>query len=313
MFTNKPSKKRILFIGLPDMAYICLEGVLNAGFEVVGVMGPKRNHETYTNFKKFALSKGMNFIDWTDLKEPQFLDYIKSLNIDVAVVSSFNCKIPKEFLNIPKFGFINIHPSLLPNYRGGNPYTNVIMNGEKETGVTIHFMDEDFDTGDIITQKTVEISPIETMGTLFNRLNLLGMQLLVEVLTELEKTDKLPRYKQPSGEFISGKSIKDKDLFIDYRKSAVEIDRFIRALNPFLIASTTFRGNMIKIFMAQVVEESSARFPIGSIARIEADKFYIATGNGYICPTAIQFGSFFIGNAQDFIRILAPKVGEVFK
>ena len=99
MFTNKPSKKRILFIGLPDMAYICLEGVLNAGFEVVGVMGPKRNHETYTNFKKFALSKGMNFIDWTDLKEPQFLDYIKSLNIDVAVVSSFNCKIPKEFLN----------------------------------------------------------------------------------------------------------------------------------------------------------------------------------------------------------------------
>ena len=313
MFTNHTTKKRILFVGLPDMAYICLEGVLNAGFNVVGVMGPKRNHETYTNFKQFALSKGMNFIDWTDLKSPQFLDYIKSLNVDVAVVASFNYKIPKELLEIPKFGFVNVHPSLLPKYRGGNPYTNVIMNGEKETGVTIHFMDEGFDTGDIITQKSVEISPIETMGTLFNRLNLLGMQLLVGTLAELEKKDSLPRYKQPDGEFISGKSVKDKDLFINYRQSAVDIERFIRALNPFLIASTTFRGNMIKIFMAQAVKGNSARFPIGSIAKIEDDKFYIATANGFICPTALQFGSFFVGNAQDFMRILAPKIGEVFK
>lgn len=313
LINQQSSKKRILFVGLPDMAYICLEGVLNAGFNVVGVMGPKRNHETYANFKQFSISKGLNFIDWTDLKAPEFLDYIKSLNVDVAVVSSFNCKIPKELLDIPKFGFINIHPSLLPNYRGGNPYSNVIMNGEKFTGVTIHFMDEGFDTGDIITQKTVEISPIETMGTLFNRLNLLGMQLLVGVLSELEKNDELPRYKQPSGDFIEGKSIKEKDLFIDYRKSAVEIERFIRALNPFLIASTTFRGNMIKIFMAQAIEENSARFPIGSIAKIEKDKFYIATAKGFISPTALQFGSFFVGNAQDFIRILAPKIGEVFK
>ena len=304
--------KKILFVGIPDMAYVCLDGLLAAGVNIVGVLGPKKSHNTYESFKQFALSRKMNFIEWDNLKDEKFLDYLKSLNLDAAVVASFNYKIPKVLLDIPKIGFINIHPSLLPKYRGGNPYSTVIMNGEKETGVTLHFMDEGFDTGDIITQKKVAISPLETMGTLFNRLNLLGMQMLVSVLNDFEKNDKLPRYKQPEGNFVVGQSIKDEDLFIDYSKSAEEIDRFIRGLNPFLIASTLFRGNMIKIFMANKIDKDSSKYKPGTITRVESDKFYIATGKGFICPSAIQFGSFFVGNAQDFIKILAPKVGEVF-
>lgn len=304
--------KRILFVGIPDMAYICLDGLLTAGINIVGVMGPKKTHNTYDNFKDFAKSRGMNFIEWDNLKDPKLLDYLKSLNIDAAVVASFNYKIPKVLLDIPKAGFINIHPSLLPKYRGGNPYSTVIINGEQETGVTLHFMDEGFDTGDIITQKKVNIAPFETMGTLFNRLNLLGMQMLVSVLTDFEKGE-LPRYKQPEGEFVTGQSLKDADLYINYNKSAIEIDRFIRGLNPFLIASTTFRGNMIKIFMANYIDKDSSKYEPGAISKVETDRFYIATGKGFICPTAIQFGSFFVGNAQDFIKILAPKVGEVFK
>ena len=294
------------------MAYICLDGLLTAGINIVGVMGPKKTHNTYDNFKDFAKSRGMNFIEWDNLKDPKLLDYLKSLNIDAAVVASFNYKIPKVLLDIPKAGFINIHPSLLPKYRGGNPYSTVIINGEQETGVTLHFMDEGFDTGDIITQKKVNIAPFETMGTLFNRLNLLGMQMLVSVLTDFEKGE-LPRYKQPEGEFVTGQSLKDADLYINYNKSAIEIDRFIRGLNPFLIASTTFRGNMIKIFMANYIDKDSSKYEPGTISKVETDRFYIATGKGFICPTAIQFGSFFVGNAQDFIKILAPKVGEVFK
>ncbi len=294
------------------MAYICLDGLLTAGINIVGVMGPKKTHNTYDNFKDFAKSRGMNFIEWDNLKDPKLLDYLKSLNIDAAVVASFNYKIPKVLLDIPKAGFINIHPSLLPKYRGGNPYSTVIINGEQETGVTLHFMDEGFDTGDIITQKKVNIAPFETMGTLFNRLNLLGMQMLVSVLTDFEKGE-LPRYKQPEGEFVTGQSLKDADLYINYNKSAIEIDRFIRGLNPFLIASTTFRGNMIKIFMANYIDKDSSKYEPGAISKVETDRFYIATGKGFICPTAIQFGSFFVGNAQDFIKILAPKVGEVFR
>lgn len=304
-------KKRILFVGIPDMAYVCLDGLLAAGINIVGVMGPKKSHNTYKYFKQFALARGMNFIEWDNLKDENFLQTIKDLNVDAAVVASFNYKIPKELLDIPKIGFLNIHPSLLPKYRGGNPYSTVIINGEKETGVTIHFMDEGFDTGDIVMQRKVAIAPRETMGTLFNRLNLLGMQMLVSVLTEFEKGD-LPRIKQPEGTFIEGKSLNDEDLYIDYTKPAEEIDRFIRALNPFLIASTSFRGNMIKIFMANYVDKNSSKYKPGTISRVDSDNFYIATGKGFICPTALQFGSFFVGNAQDFIKILAPKVGEVF-
>lgn len=294
------------------MAYVCLDGLLAAGVNIVGVMGPKKSHNTYAQFKNFVLSRNMNFIEWESLKAPEFLEYLKSLNLDAAVVASFNYKIPKELLDIPKAGFINIHPSLLPKYRGGNPYSSVIINGEPETGVSIHFMDEGFDTGDLITQKKVQIAPFETMGTLFNRLNLLGMQMLVGVLGDLEKGD-LPRYKQPEGEFIAGASIKEEDLFIDYTKTSIEIDRFIRGLNPFLIASTMFRGNMIKVFMSQIATGDSSKYKPGSIAAVEPDRLYIATGDGFICPTALQFGSYFVGNAQDFIRILAPKVGEEFK
>lgn len=293
------------------MAYICLDGLLAGGVNIVGVMGAKKTHATYQNFKNFVKQRNLNYIEWDDLKSPEFLEYIKSLNIDVAVVASFNYKIPTELMNVTKDGFINVHPSLLPKYRGGNPYSSVIIDGETKTGVTIHFMDDGFDTGDIITQRKVEISPCETMGTLFNRLNLLGMQLLLEVLAVYEKKE-LPRYKQPKGEFVLGKSIKDADLFIDYRKSAVEIERFIRALNPFLNASTSFRGNILKIFSAQYEDGNSARFPVGSIAKIENDKIYIATMKGFLCPTVIQFGSFFVGNSKDFIKILAPKIGEVF-
>lgn len=305
--------KRILFIGIPDMAYICLDGLLNEGVNIVGVMGPKKTHNTYNSFRNFVLARGLNFIEWDNLKDEKLAEYLKTLNLDAAVVASFNYKIPKMLLDIPKIGFINIHPSLLPKYRGGNPYSTVIINGETETGVTLHFMDENFDTGDIIVQKIVPISPIETMGTLFNRLNMLGMQMLADVLKEFETKDELPRQKQPEGEFVSGESIKDEDLYIDYTKSAVEIDRFIRGLNPFLIASTTFRGNMIKIFMSEYIDKNSSKYKPGTITRVDSDRFYIATGKGFICPKAVQFGSFFVGNAQDFIRILNPQVGEVFK
>lgn len=293
------------------MAYVCLDGLLAAGVNIVGVMGAKPTHNTYNNFKTFALSRKMNYIEWSDLKDKNFLDYIKSLNADIAVVCSFNYKIPVELLNSVKDGFLNVHPSLLPKYRGGNPYSTVIINNEKETGVTIHFMDEGFDTGDIVAQKKVPISDIETMGTLFNRLNMLGMQMLVSVLEQYEH-GALVRYKQPDGEFISGQSLKDEDLFIDYTKSAVEIERFIRALNPFLIASTHFRTNMMKVFMVKVYGGNSKKYKPGTVAKVDKDKFLIATGNGFICPTTVQFGSFFVGNTQDFLRIIAPKEGEVF-
>lgn len=292
------------------MAYICLDGLNQFNVNIVGVIGAKKEHSSYENFKQFVLQRNLNFIEYDDLEAPDFIEKIRALNADAAVVCSFNYKIPKILLDSTKDGFINVHPSLLPSYRGSNPYSTVIMNGEKQTGVTLHFMDENFDTGDIIAQQALEISPIETMGTLFNRLNLLGFNMLIEVL-KLYENNVLPRKNQPLGEFKKGK-LKGKDLFfVDFSKTAVEIERFIRSLNPFLFAVTGFRKNLVKIFSAEIINKKSDA-AAGTIVEIDKDKFYIATGNGLISPTAMQFGSFFTGSAKDFINILNPQKGERF-
>ena len=313
MFNRTLFKKRILFVGIPDMAYIGLDGLLMAGVNIVGVMGPKKDHNMFQDFKNFVISRGLNYIDYDELDEPQLIEKIRNLDVDVAVVCSFNYKIPKILIESTRDGFINTHPSLLPKYRGGNPYSRVILNGETETGVTIHFMDESFDTGDIIAQKSYHIHSKATMGTLFNELNVIGIELLLQVL-QMYEVEPLPRLAQPRGDFISGNGLSDTDLFINYHRSAEEIERFIRALNPFILASTTFRGNMMKIMKAEVASDAFCiPHPAGTVAKIEDDKFFIATSKGLIVPTVMQFGSFFIGDSKDFIRIVNPKIGEEFK
>ena len=295
------------------MAYIGLDGLLMAGVNIVGVLGPKKEHSMFNDFKNFVHTRRLNYIDYDELDDPQLIETIKNLDIDAAVVCSFNYKIPKVLIESTKDGFINVHPSMLPKYRGGNPYSRVIMNGETETGVTVHFMDESFDTGDIIAQKAYHIHSKATMGTLFNELNVLGIELLLQVLQTYE-TQELPRIPQPKGDFISGKGLDERDIFINYNKSAEEIERFIRALNPFILASTTFRGNLMKIMKAEVASDAFCiPHPAGTVAKIEGDKFFIATSKGLIVPTVLQFGSFFLGDSKDFIRIVNPKIGEEFK
>ena len=313
MFNRTPFKKRILFVGIPDMAYVGLDGLLMAGVNIVGVLGPKKDHNMYYDFKNFVHSRRLNYIEYDELDEPQLIEKVRKLEIDAAVVCSFNYKIPKILLESTKDGFINVHASMLPKYRGGNPYSRVIMNGETETGVTIHFMDEGFDSGDIIAQKPYHIHSKATMGTLFNELNVLGIELLLQVLQAYE-VQELPRIKQPSGNFISGRGLSEKELFINYSKTAEEIERFIRSLNPFILASTSFRGNMMKIMKAEVASDAfCVPHPAGTVAKIEDDKFFIATSKGLIAPTVMQFGSFFMGDSKDFIRIVNPKIGEEFK
>ena len=295
------------------MAYIGLDGLLMSGVNIVGVLGPKKNHNMYLDFKNFVYSRRLNYIEYDELDEPQLIRKIKELDVDAAVVCSFNYKIPKVLLGAVRDGFINVHPSLLPKYRGGNPYSRVIINGETETGVTIHFMDESFDTGDIIAQKPYHIPSKATMGTIFNELNVIGIELLLQVLQAYEHQP-LPRIKQPAGNFVAGNGLSEQELFINYNKSAEEIERFIRALNPFLLASTSFRGNMMKIMKAEMASDAFCiPHPAGTVAKIEDDKFFIATSKGLIAPTVMQFGSFFMGDSKDFIRIVNPKIGEEFK
>lgn len=309
-------QKRVLFIGIPDMAYVCLDGLTISEVNIIGVLGPKKDHPTYSDFKQFVQIKNLNYIEYDELDDEIFIEKIRDLNADIAVVCSFNYKVPKVLLDSVKGGFINVHPSLLPKYRGSNPYSSVIINNERETGVTLHFMDEGFDTGDIIFQNSLPLSPSETMGTLFNRTNILAFHMIMEALKTYEEGE-LPRHKQPEGVFETGVKFKDEDLFIDYKKPAREIESFIRSLNPFILAKTKFRGTYVKIFTADSIDDASGidlteKHPLGTIVKIENEKFYISTGKGLIVPTSMQFGSFFSGTSKEFIKILNPKIGEQF-
>lgn len=306
-------KKRVLFIGVPDMAYVGLEKLLDANVNIVGVVGPLKTHNTYNAFKNFVLSKHLNFIEYDKLNDSDLLEKLDSLNIDIAVVCSFNNKIPKIFMDKIKDGIVNVHPSLLPKYRGGNPYSWVIINGEKETGVTLHFMSENFDDGDIISQTTCELLPDETMGTLFNRTNEIGANMLLKALVTYENQGFLPRRTQPEGDFISAPNIKDNQTFLNYNYTAIQLERLIRGLNPYLSAMTAFNGEVLRIHKARVENiENESEFENGQICKVDSKNVYIKTKQGCLVPEVIQYSGFIIGDCSDFIKIAQPKIGDKF-
>ncbi len=311
---RKSFKKKILFVGMPDMALVCLAKLIAEHVNIVACVPPPKNDNTYELFCNFTNKLGLKIISYDkSFQDENFVKEIKSLAPDLGIVCSYCKLLPKEFLEIPKDGFINVHPSLLPKYRGGNPYSHVIINGEKETGVTLHFMDEHFDTGDIITQQKVEIFDTDTMGTVFNRLNFLSADMLLRFLIKYENNEEIHRTPQPQGDFIKAPSIKStsEDVLINWNKSAIEIDRFIRALNPFINAGTRYRQNYLKIHTAYV-ENRDSGFSPGTIVSTDGN-LGVATKKGIIHITVLQAGSYFIGQASEFIKLSNCKIGEILE
>lgn len=311
---QKKFEKKVLLVGMPDMALICMTKLVAEHVNIIATVPPPKDNNTYKLFCDYAKNLGLPVISYDkSLNDAGFLKAIDLLNPDIAVVCSYGKLFPKEFLNITKDGFINVHPSLLPKYRGGNPYSHVILNGEKETGVTLHYMDEHFDTGDIIVQKKVKVFDTDTMGTVFNRLNFLGADMLFDVLCKYENGEKLPREKQIEGDFVKAPIIKadTSDVLINWNQTAIQVDRFIRALNPFINAVTTYRGNFLKIHTAEVEDRDSGA-KSGTIVSTDND-LAIACRKGIIHIKVMQAGSYFIGSSADFIRLSHCKIGEVLE
>lgn len=305
-------QKRILMVGMPDMALICLTKLVAEGINIVACVPPHKSHNTYKLFTDYVKKLEIPIIDYENtLKDEDFLKKLKDLEIDLAIVCSYDRLFPKEFIEVAKDGFVNVHPSLLPEYRGANTYSHVIINDEKETGVTLHFMDSNYDTGDIIYQQKVQVFDNDTMGTIFNRLTFLGADMLYEMLLKYETGVPLPRRKQPVGNFKKAPAIRENtgDAFINWSKSAKEIERFIRALNPYIGALTVYRGNMLKIH-SSYVEDYDSGFEPGTIISTDGD-LAVAAKRGTIHITILQAGSYFIGQAADFIRLSHCKAGEM--
>lgn len=253
---------RIVFMGTPDFAKESLEAVYNAGYDILTVVtNPDRPQGRGMKLKpspvkEFAVEKELNVMQPERVrKNEEFISEIKKLNPDVICVVAYGKILPKEILEIPKFGCVNVHGSLLPKYRGAAPIQWAILNGDKETGITTMYMDEGMDTGDMILKEKVEISEDETTGELWDRLSKVGGKLLVKTLKEIENGT-APRIEQGEG-FTLAPMLDKKMAKIDWEnKTAREIKNLVRGLNPIMGAYTFLNGKKIKFWKVDVANSN---------------------------------------------------------
>lgn len=282
----------IVYMGTPDIAAVVLEKLIHSQHKILAVVTqpdkPKGrgNLVQLTPVKELALKHNIPVYQPNKVKEEGFQGILENLNPDVIVVAAFGQLVPKAVLDLPKFGCINVHASLLPKYRGAAPIQWSIIDGEEKTGITIMHMDVGIDTGDMIMKAEVPIEPKETGGSLHDKLALCGGNLLLEALEKIEQGT-ATREKQKDEESNYAKKL-DKTLgLIDFNRSAVEIERLIRGLNPWPSAYTLLDGKTLKIWSADVVEGETTGKP-GEIISITKDSILLKTGNGTLALNELQ-------------------------
>lgn len=245
---------KIVFMGTPDFARDSLSAIYDAGHEIPAVVTvpdkPKGRGMKLIpcEVKEYAVEKNIKVYQPEKLREnKEIVDILKNINPDVICVVAYGKIIPKEILEIPKYGCVNVHPSLLPQYRGSAPIQWAILNGDKETGVTTMYLDEGMDSGDIILQTKTLIDKDETSGELWDRLSKIGAELLVETLEKIENKT-APRIKQPK-EFTLAPMLEKSQAKIDWEsKTAQEIKNLVRGLNPIMGAYALLNEKKIKFW-----------------------------------------------------------------
>ena len=306
-------KLKIIFVGMPDMALVCLSNLLDKGFDIASVVPPKKNHATYIAFINYCKSKNLDIIDFDKTpNEENVIEKIKELKADLGVVCSYNLKLSPDFLSSTRLGYINCHPSLLPDYRGAMPYFHIIKNDEKISGITLHFMDKDFDTGDIIYQETFDVLPWESMGTLFNRTNYMLSDALIKVLFDYEQGIDFKRTPQPKGRVYKDAPKIDGNFKIRWNRKPEEISCLIRACNPFFNALTTYRKTQAKILKAHPVSLAH-NLKYGQIAKCNESNLIIACQDGCLAIDEIQLNTWGIFNPMEFYYTFTPREDEFFE
>ncbi len=286
---------RIVFMGTPDFAVKSLESILNAGYKVVGVItAPDRpagrgRKLQESAVKRFAVSHNLKVLQPANLKSEEFKNELKELNPNVQVVVAFRM-LPESVWSLPEYGTFNLHASLLPQYRGAAPINWAIINGEKKTGVSTFFLDEKIDTGKIILQKSVKINKNEIVGTLHDRLMLLGADLVVKTLTLISKEKADPTPQPENVKLEAAPKLTPDNTKIDWNTGVENIYNLIRGLNPYP-AAWCFLENAseelrVKIFDVEPVYQEH-HLPNGTIS-IQDNKLKVATVNGFILINEIQ-------------------------
>ena len=303
---------KIIFMGTPDFAAASLEALIDSRHEIQAVVTqpdkPKgrKGELTPSPVKVIAKREGIKVYQPLKVRDEEFVKTLRAYNPDVMVVVAFGQIIPLSILQMPKYGCVNIHGSLLPKYRGAAPIQWAVLDGEKETGITTILMDEGIDTGDILLKKTIKIDADETSGSLFDKLMALGAKTILETLDELEKGNLTPT-KQGESPTAYAKMLTKAMGLIDFTRPAKELDCFVRGMDPWPSAYTLLSGKTLKLWKVRAVEGGGKA---GSVIEIGKESFTIACGEGAIEVIEVQLEGKKRMSAGDFLKGSTLNIGQ---
>ena len=297
---------RIVYMGTPEIAATILERLLEEPYEVVLVVTqpdrPKGRGNTLTcsPVKELAVSRGIPVFTPEKLRLPENVEVVREAEPDMIVVAAFGQILPKSVLDIPRYGCINVHASLLPKYRGAAPIQWSILDGESETGITIMYMNEGLDTGDILLQKVVPIDAEETGGSLHDKLAETGAEALVEAIPGIIDGTLEP---VPQGEMTTpyAKQLTKEMGRLDFSWDAEKLERYVRGLNPWPGTYTFRDGQMLKIWAAEVCDGSYEAMP-GTVVAVDKNSFSVQTGSGVLRVTEVQPQGKRRMSAEEYLR-----------
>ena len=307
---------KVLFMGTPDFAAVTLEKLIASKHELLGVVTQPdkqkgRGREVaFSPVKELAIQAGIPIYQPIKAKEPEFLELVKTISPEVIVVAAFGQILPKALLDIPTYGCINVHGSLLPKYRGAAPIQYSIIDGENETGITIMHMDVGIDTGDMILQEKLPIAADETGGSLFDKMAALGADLLLVALDQLE-AGTAPRIAQDNDQATYVKILNKEMGKLDFHQPAVKLERLIRGLNPWPSAYTYLDGKTLKLWQAGVETEVNKEAVPGEIVEIRKDSLVVATGEGALIIQELQLEGKKRMSADAFLRGYPIAIGTI--
>ena len=298
---------RIIFAGTPDFAVPALSKIHNSNHQVVAVYcqpdRPKGRGKVLTScaVKNFALENNLDVIQPENFSNEQNLKKLISLEPDIIIVAAYGQILSKEVLNLPKFGCLNIHASLLPRWRGAAPIERAILSGDKETGISIMQMNEGLDTGDILLSRKQNIANSETAGSLTESLSIMGADLIMETIEQLPELD---ARTQDHTKANYAKKILKNESRIDWNQGAENINQMIRAFNPRPIAQSNadaidFKDKVLRIVEAEVILSQTSK-PPGTVIEQNKQVCHIATGYGILSLKRVQLAGKNIVSIKDF-------------
>lgn len=311
---------KVVFMGTPDFSVGTLKAIVEAGHEVAAVVTqpdkPKGRGGamSFSDVKQAAIELGLLVLQPKRARDEEFVNELRKINPDVIVVVAFGQILSKEILDMPKYGCVNVHASLLPKYRGVSPIQWAVIDGCEYSGVTTMMMNEGIDTGDILLVEKVKLDSKETGGSLFDKLSGVGAALLVKTLDELEKGTVKP-VKQNETEATHVKMLDKSFGNIDFSMEAARIERLIRGLNPWPSAFTHFNGKLLKIWDADVCDdvvcESGESVVNGMITQVDNNSFIVKCGDNSLKINELQLEGKKRMKTQDFLRGNHINTGDI--